>query len=95
VDAPTAKAESSLSTCGLSQLLHMTSVTEAAWIFSNFAPHSRHRYSKMGIAILRFEYTGCSETLQSPVIFRRRVLGGMRRRRISAGFARDAPWKTA
>jgi hypothetical protein len=57
----------------LLQLTQMTSVAEAAWIFSNFAPHSRHRYSKMGMEILQFKYTECSWTLQSTLVFWRRV----------------------
>ena len=93
VAPPTAKAESSLSTCGLLQLMQMTSVAEAAWIFSNFAPHSRHRYSKMGIHILPFKYTEYSSALQLTVISCRRTRG-MHRSRISAAFAGDAPRKT-
>jgi hypothetical protein len=45
----TAKTESNWSTCLLSQFLQVTSVAEEPTILSNFVPHSRHRYSKIGM----------------------------------------------
>jgi hypothetical protein len=95
VAPPTAKAERSFSTRELLQLRQVTLVADAAWIFSNFAPQSRHLYSKMGINILRFKYTGCLWTLQSPMTFRRRALAGTHRSRISSAFAGDVARKTA
>jgi len=61
-DADTAKTESSFETFVLSQFLHETLPEAELTIFSNFAPHSRHWNSKMGIAFLscvshRSQYT--------------------------------------
>ncbi len=44
----TAKTESSFSTRGLEQFLQTGSAAEEFTIFSNLAPHARHRYSKIG-----------------------------------------------
>jgi hypothetical protein len=47
-----AKTESSFETCVLSQFLQDTLAESELTIFSNFAPHSRHWNSKIGIALL-------------------------------------------
>jgi hypothetical protein len=58
----TAKTDKSLSTRLLAQFRQVTSVAVPETIFSNLAPHSRQRYSKMGMRvslsqlILLFQY---------------------------------------
>ncbi len=48
-DPETAKTESSCETFVLSHFLHVTFADDALTTRSNFVPHSRHSYSKMGI----------------------------------------------
>jgi hypothetical protein len=53
----TAKTERSLSTLRLAQFLQVTCEEPLETIFSNFVPHSRQQYSKMGMNFLPFNYT--------------------------------------
>ena len=84
-EADTAKTESNCSTLRLWQLSQTTFSAAVRTIFSNWAPHSRHRYSKIGMRITlrpalnrrEFDFSS-SESAQAS------ELGGSRGRRSGA-----------
>jgi hypothetical protein len=85
----TAKTDSSFSTCGLEQFLHLTSAFDEYEIFSNFDPQSRHWYSKIGIFLLLNEYIQAPQSFQfrpavTPPMLYPRLLNGFRMRELQA-----------
>ena len=97
-EADTAKTESNCSTLRLWQLSQTTFSAAVRTIFSNWAPHSRHRYSKIGMRITlrpglnrrEFDFSSSGSAQASE-------LGGSRGRRSGQGFQPNcgSPARTA